>query len=197
MARLLPGASYQEREDGTYAFRPPSRTPSGSTESQSNPTDSGLTPPDESVESTTVSAEPSEGTIPLFAEPSEGTTPLSDQEWGAEDWREFEQLLSEFSDEDWAEFERLLRASVGGEPSPWDKQPLNVERQREIEKTLKKPSIDQPLNAKRQREIEKVFEEVPIDESALKEMRRQRRVPPKRDTRVPPRPKNADRDRER
>ena len=198
LARLLPGASYQERADGTYAFSSPSRTASGSTESQSNPTDSGLTPPDESVESTTVSAEPSEETMPLFAEPSEGTTPLSDQEWGAEDWREFEQLLSEFSDEDWAEFERLLRASGGGEPSPWAQQaPLNVERQQEIEKTLKKPSIDQLLNAKRQREIEKVFEEVPIDESALKEMRRQRRVPPKRDTRVPPRPKNVDRDRER
>ena len=115
--------SYQEREDGTYEFRRnntagetsvPPQTASGSTESQSNPTDSVLTPPDESVESTTVSAEPSEGTIPLFAEPSEGTTPLSDQEWGEEDWREFEQLLSEFSDEDWREFERLLRTSVGG-----------------------------------------------------------------------------------
>ena len=198
LARLLPGAFYQERADGTYEFRPPSRTASGSTESQSNPTDSGLTPPDESVESTTVSAEPSEGTIPLFAEPSEGTTPLSDQEWGAEDWREFEQLLSEFSDDDWAEFERLLRASVGGDMPPQGaRAPLNVERQQEIEKTLKKPAIDQPLNAKRQREIEKVLEEVPIDESALKEMRRQRRVPPKRDTRVPPRPKNVDRDRER
>ena len=196
LARLLPGASYQEREDGTYEFRRnntagetsvPPQTPSGSTESQSNPTDSVLTPPDESVESTTVSAEP-----------SEGTTPLSDQEWGAEDWRDFEQLLSEFSDEDWTEFERLLRTSVGGDMPPQGaRAPLNAERQQEIEKALKKPAIDQPLNAERQREIEKALEEVPIDESALKEMRRQRRVPPERDTRVPPRLKNADRNRAR
>ena len=198
LARLLPGAVYQERADGTYEFRPPSRTASGSTESQSNPTDSVLTPPDESVESTTVSVGPSEETTPLLAEPPEGTTPLSDQAWSKEDWREFEQLLSGFSDEDWAEFERLLMESVGEEPPPWDKRgPVNSERHREIKKALEQVPVDS-LPPELQREVEKSFEDVPTDPAAPKEMQRHQRTPlKKRDPRVPPRPKNADRDRER
>ena len=195
LARLLPGATYQERADGTYEFSrnntargtPVQPTLSDSTESQLHPTNSVLTPPDESIESTTVSVEP-----------SEETTPLSDQAWSKEDWREFEQLLSGFSDEDWAEFERLLMESVGEEPPPWDKRgPVNSERHREIKKALEQVPVDS-LPPELQREVEKSFEDVPTDPAAPKEMQRHQRAPlKKRDPRVPPRPKNADRDRER
>ena len=109
------------------------------------------------------------------AEPNEPTPQLSD-----EDWAEFEKLVSDFSDEDWAEFERLLRAVVGGEPPQQNKQrSLAPKRQRP------------------QQVIENVGEKTPITPSVLQELRKQRRVPVQRDTKVPPRPKDAERRGER
>ena len=109
------------------------------------------------------------------AEPNEPTPQLSD-----EDWAEFEKLVSDFSDEDWAEFERLLRAVVGGEPPQQNKQ----------------PSLD-PKRQRQQQVIEKVGEKTPLTPSVLQELRKQRRVPVQRDTKVPPRPKDAERRGER
>ena len=140
-------------------------TPSDATELMPQPTDSVLPP---SADSTVESPSPT-------TELSEGTATLS-----AEDWAEFEKLVSDFSDEDWAEFERLLRAVVGGEPPQQNKQ-----------RSLA------PKPQRQQQVIENVGEKTPITPSVLQELRKQLRVPIQRDTKVPPRPKDAERNRER
>ena len=127
-----------------------------------------LTP--QSTDSVLTPSDPTvESSTTTPTEPSETSPTLSD-----EDWAEFEQLVSDFSDEDWVEFERLLRSVVDGEPP----------------QRATSPSLD----PKQRGVIEKIGEKMPITPSVLQELQKQqRRVPPQRDAKAPPRPKNADR----
>ena len=127
-----------------------------------------LTP--QSTDSVLTPSDPTvESSTTTPTEPSETSPTLSD-----EDWAEFEKLVSDFSDEDWAEFERLLRSVVDGEPP----------------QRATSPSLD----PKQRGVIEKIGEKMPITPSVLQELQKQqRRVPPQRDAKAPPRPKNADR----